>query len=181
MRRTIVLGAFVAIGVVLVLVVEPPRRLTGRELARGPRAVRVSTRTVRAVDVSVATRRLVADRGDGGWRLGGTPVSRALGEALDALVDELEVLRAVDAFRATSLAPFGLDPPAGSIVVTTSHGVERLDLGTLNAAGSTCYARREGHPRVLQLGVYLLEVVRRVLDARDAGAGSVRAYWPEIG
>jgi hypothetical protein len=62
--------------------------------------------------------------------------------------------------------------------------MQRLELGALNTAGSTVYARREGHRRVLQLGVYLLELVRRVVDARDAGSDEARGrggYWPEIG
>jgi hypothetical protein len=59
--------------------------------------------------------------------------------------------------------------------------VQRLALGTLNAGGSTVYARRAGHARVLQLGVYLLEVVRRVPESRMLDAERVRAYWPEMG
>ena len=181
MRRTIVLAALVAVGLVLVATIEAPRRPTAQEMVRGSRPFHVAPGAIRRIEVDLG-RRFVAERdGTGAWRLDGAVAPPAVRAALDALAEEVAGLRAVDAFRPTSLAALGLDPPGGSIVVATARGVERLDLGSLNAAGSTVYARRQGHGRVLQLGVYLLEVVRRVTDAAAAAAGTSRAYWPEIG
>ena len=79
----------------------------------------------------------------------------------------------------TDLRDFGLEPPAGTLVVTTARGTQRLALGKLNAAGSAVYARRGVEPRVLQVGVYVLETVERVLAPDDEHAA--RRYRPEIG
>ena len=181
MRRTVSLAAFAAFGLALVMITEPPPRRTARELLRGPRPFRISASTVRRIEVTIANRHLGADRTGDGWRTDAVPATPALRDALDALVNELASLRAVDAFRPSSLAEIDLDPPTGTIVVTTPRGTQRLELGALNTGGSTFYARRDGHGRVLQLGVYLLELVRRVFDARETGAGHARGYWPEIG
>jgi hypothetical protein len=181
MRRTVVLTVFAVAGLVLVTLTTPPPPKTGAESVRGARAFLVSADAVTRVEVDVGTRRVVADRVAGGWKVDAAPARPQLGDALDALVQELAGLRAVDAFRPSNPDALGLAPPAGSITVATARGVQRLDIGALNAAGSTFYARRDGHERVLQLGVYLLELVRRVVDARDAGSDEARGYWPEIG
>jgi hypothetical protein len=183
-RRTLVLAVFVALGAALVAIVEPPRRLTGLERARGPRVFRGPLRTVERLEIDVGGRHLTADRTpDGGWRIEGAPVSPMLGDGLDSLAQELVGLRAVDAFRTSNLAALGLDPPAGTILMTTSRGTQRLALGALNTAGSAVYARRDEHARVLQVGIYVVDLVRRIFGARDAEgrAASLRTYWPEMG
>jgi hypothetical protein len=167
MRRTLVLAAFVAVAALLAATVEPPRRLSGPESVRGPRALRARARDIQRLELDVAGRRLGAERAGGGWRLDAGVASPALAEALDALVAELVGLRAVDAFRGADLKPLGLDPPAATIAVTTSRGVQRLAFGSLNAVGSTVYARRDDHRRVLQVGVYVVELVRRIFEVRD--------------
>src|SRR5262249_54975760 len=186
MRRTLVLVAFVAIGLTLVALIEPPRRVSGPERVRGPRPFRTRASEIRRVELTVGDRALAAERApDGSWALDGAPAPARLGDALDALATEIAGLRAIDAFRPEIVAPLGLDPPEGSIVVTTSRGVQRLALGGLNNAGSAVYARRGDHRRVLQVGVYLVELVRRVFEARDAdsrSAGRGRGgYRPEMG
>jgi hypothetical protein len=148
---------------------------------RGPRPFLVAGETIARIEVDVRSRRVVADREADGWRVDAVPARPPLRDALDALANELVGLRAIDAFRPSDLAALGLAPPAGTITVSTSRGVQRLELGGLNAAGSAFYARRDGHGRVLQVGVYVLELVRRVVDARDAGSDEARGYWPEIG
>jgi hypothetical protein len=176
MRRTLMLGVLVALGLVLVTLVEPPRRLTGRERSRGPRLFRAAAHEVRRVDLALPNRQLAAERAQDGWRLDGVLASAPLRDALDALVGELVELRAVDAFRPTSMASLGLEPPEASIVLTTARGSQHLALGALNAAGSTVYARRDRHGRVLQVGIYVVELVRRVFGARDLEGRAVRAY-----
>ena len=179
MRRTLGLLAFLAVGVVLVVLVDPPRRLTPADLARGPRVVRGSAHAIRRVEATLGERRFVAERTHEGWRVDGVPASARLDAALDALATELTGLRAVDAFPTTRFADFGLEPPAGTLVVTMAHETQRLALGKLNAAGSAVYARRGVEPRVLQVGVYVLETVERVLAPDDEHAA--RRYRPEIG
>ena len=184
MRRTLLLSTFAAVGVALVVITTPPPRRTGRELVHGPRPFHISAERVQRIEVDAATRRVMAERAGAAWRVDAALASPALQAALDSLVDELAGLRAVDAFRPTDLTALGLDPPALTIVVTTARGTQRLEVGSLNAAGSTFYARRDGHARVLQLGVYVLELIRRVVDARDAGSDEARVprgYWPEMG
>jgi hypothetical protein len=181
MRRTIALAVFAAIGVALALWTAPAGR-TRRPMIHGPRAFAITADAVRRVEVDLGSRRVVADRVPDGWRIDASTASPALREALDALVQELAGLRAVDAFRSSGdLGALGLSPPEGTIALTTARGTQRLELGAVNTVGSTFYARREGHGRVLQLGVYLMEIVRRVVAARDTAASSARAYWPEIG
>ena len=177
MRRTVVLGAFAAIGLVLVVLTTPPQRRTPAELVRGPRPFIVAGEIIGRVEVDVGSRRVVAERVADGWRVDAAAARPVLRDALDALVHELVGLRAVDAFRPSDLEALGLAPPAGTIALSTPRGVQRLEIGALNAAGSTFYARREGHARVLQIGVYVLELVRRVVEARDAAAAEARGYW----
>jgi len=184
MRRTLVLAAFAAVGLALAAITAPPPRRTARELVHGARPFRIAAADVRQIEVDVGARRVVAERAVDGWRADAGPASPGLQAALDALVDELLGLRAVDAFRPSDLAALGLEPPAATITLSTARGAQRLELGALNTAGSTFYARRAGHGRVLQLGVYVLELVRRVVDARDAASDEARGpsgYWPEIG
>jgi len=181
MRRTVALAVFAVVGVALALLTAPAGR-TRRPMVHGPRAFMVTADAVRRVEVDLGSRRVVADRVPEGWRVDASTASPPLRAAIDALVQELAGLRAVDAFRSSAdLGALGLSPPEGTIALTTARGTQRLELGALNTVGSTFYARRGGHGRVLQLGVYLMEIVRRVVAARDAAASSARAYWPEIG
>jgi hypothetical protein len=126
--------------------------------------VRLVPGRVTALDVRVGGRGTTAARGAAGWTIGGRAAPLMVAAALDDLVGVLADLRAVDAFRTTAFAEFGLDPPAATITITTADGVRRLALGKRNANGATVYARRDDHPRVLRLGVYLLSVLERVLS-----------------
>jgi uncharacterized protein DUF4340 len=179
--RTAVLAGLVLVGVVLWLAIEPPRRLSGPELARrGPRVLRTSAAGVRRVEAALGGRGFVAERTRDGWRLDGTPATPAAADALDALATHLAGLRAVDAFRTTGFGAFGLDPPAGLVTVTTRHDTARLALGTINAAGSAVYARRDERPRVFQLGSYLVTALERVIANRTPGASSASAAGDRI-
>jgi hypothetical protein len=164
MRRTLVLAGLVAVGLALVLAIEAPRRRTGEELARGPRIFRTSPHGIRRIEAALGERRFVAERTHDGWKLDAFPAAARAQEALDSLATELATLRAIDAFRVAAPAAYGLEPANGAIVVTTRRNVQRLTLGTLNSAGSAFYARRDEHARVLQVGVYLLSTIQRVLD-----------------
>lgn len=171
MRRTLALCALVATGAVLVLLIDPPARRSGPESVRGPRVFRTSVAGVRRLEVTVGGRRLVAERTHDGWRVDGAPAPPPRRDALHDLATVLAGLRAVDAFRSTSFAGFGLDPPSATIVLTTPRGTQRLALGAPNAAGSALYARRDEQPRVLQLGIYLVSALDRVLaNAADTTA-----------
>jgi len=170
MGRTGWLVMLVVIGLGLLLWIEPPHRKTGAELARGPRALRIVPGRVTALELRVGVRRTTAARGPTGWTVDGRAAAPLVASALDDLVAALAGLRAVDAFRTPDFAAFGLDPPAATITVTSSDGVRRLALGKLNATGATVYARRDDHPRVLRLGVYLLSVLERVLSHDGAAA-----------
>jgi hypothetical protein len=160
-RRTLVLLALVAAGVLLAVVIEPPVRRTGKELARGPHVFRTSEKGIRRMEVSIGDRRFVGERVPDGWRLDGAPAGPRTSDALQSLAAYLAELRAVDAFRTRDFAGFGLDPPAGVIVVTTG-------------SASAVYARRDDQPRVLQLGSYLLAAIEHVPDGRDDGASASR-------
>jgi hypothetical protein len=168
-RRTVVLLLLVLAVAGLVLVVEPPPRLSGPESVRGPRVLRVRAGAVREVTLRGATRELVAARTPDGWRLDGRPATAGQGEALDALVETLVGLRAVDAFRPGDRAAVGLDPPAATITVRTDRRTRTLQLGMPNAAGSAVYAERAGHPRVFLVGTGLLSAIDRVFYQREVG------------
>jgi hypothetical protein len=142
----------------------------------GPRVVAARADDVRRLQLDVAGRRLAVDRvAGGGWRLDAGLASPKLAEAIDALVTELTGLRAVDAFVAGDAKSLGLDPPGATIALATSRGVERLAFGDFNTVGSTVYARREGHERVLQVGVYVVELVRRIFEVRDVEGRAARS------
>jgi len=97
-----------------------------------------------------------------GWDVDGRPATPPTAEALDDLLDSLLGLRAVDVFRTSDPSAFGLGRPRGTITVVTGRSARRLLVGGLNAAGSAFYARREGDPRVLQVGTLVLSEVERV-------------------
>jgi len=170
MRRTALLLVLVALGAVLVVLIEPPRRRTGAERSRGPHVFRTTAESVRRFDVALGDRRFSAERSPDGWQLDGRPASSRGADALDDLAKLAASLRAVDAFRPAEVASFGLEPPSGAVVVTTRAGTQRLVLGALNASGGTLYARRDRHRRVLQVGIYLLSALERVFGARESTA-----------
>jgi hypothetical protein len=172
-RRTLVLAGLAAIGAVLVLVVPARKRLTGLERVRGTRVVRMLPQRVRSLDVVLASRRFVARRRNGRWRVDGRTPSAETAAALDDLVQTLTSLRATDAFRARGDATYGLDAPRGTIDIRGGRRTVRLTLGAPNAAASAIYARRRGDPRTLLVGTYLLSAIDRVfyrlgVDRRQA-------------
>ena len=169
MRRALVLLLLVLGALALVLVVGSPPRQSGPESVRGPRVLRVAAAAVREITLQGATRQLVAVRTAAGWRLDDRPATPGQAEALDALVETLVGLRAVDAFRTSDRAVLGLDPPAATVAVRTDRRTRTLRLGSPNAAGSALYAEREGHPRVFLVGTGLLSAIDRVFYQRDVG------------
>jgi hypothetical protein len=167
-RRTLALGLLAAAGVALFVLVRPPVRRSGPETARGPRLFRTSAAGIRRIEIAIGAQRVAAERTADGWRANGVAADAAAVEALDDLADLLARLRVVDAFRATDLAPFGLAPAQGTVAIATRHGTQRVALGSLNAAGSALYARRDGTPRVFQVGTYLLSALDRVAERTGA-------------
>jgi hypothetical protein len=161
-RRTLALAVLVAVGVLLVLAVRPPPVPSGPQAVRGRRVLGLHRPHVRSVSVTLRGRRVSAERVGKGWAVGDRSVGGPAVEALDDLVETLVGLRAVDAFLPRDAASYGLDPPQGIVSVTTARGTRTLVLGGLNAAGSAVYARREGDPRVLQVGTALLSALERV-------------------
>jgi hypothetical protein len=156
---------------ILVLVVEAPHPRSGPESIRGPRVFRVSGRAVREIELSGGTRHLVATRTPEGWRMDDRAASAGEAEALDALVETLTRLRAVDAFRIADHGVLGLVPPAATITVRSARRSRTLLLGIPNAAGSALYAEREGHPRVFLIGTGVLSAIERVFYQRDVTTG----------
>jgi hypothetical protein len=150
----------------LVLVVQAPRRPTGLESVRGPRVLRVRPDRVRRVELS-GGRSLSAVRTAAGWELDGRPADAAAVEALDALVETLANLRALDAFRPGDRKALGLDPPAATLAVFTRERERRLALGTPNSAGNAIYVERLGHPRVFLVGTGMLSAIDRVFYQKD--------------
>ncbi len=182
MRRTLLLAGLAALGVVLVLLVRAPVRRTGPESVRGHRVFGVSARAVRGIDAVVEDRRFSARRVAGGWEIDGRQAGRATSEALDDLLEALVHLRAVDVFRPHDTASYGLDHPRATLELVTGRGVRRLVIGAANAGGSTFYARREGSPRIAQVGTLLLSDIERVFFTRDRTSAAANArYRPEIG
>jgi hypothetical protein len=171
-RRTLLLLLLVVIGAVALIVVEAPHRPTSRELVRGARLLKVPAKAVRGITATFDDRGFTATRTTGGWQIDGVPASSGVAEALDDVVSTLVDLRAIDVFRADRLAQFGLEPPRGSITVTTKRGSRRIELGDANASGSAIYARREGDRRIFQIGVFLPSALERVIYQRDSGGAA---------
>jgi len=167
-RRTLPLAALAAFGVLLVLCVRPAAVPRGRDAARGHRLFNADARSVRGVALELHGRHVASTRGARGWSVDGRPASPEAAAALGDLLDTLLALRAVDAFRAGHASAFGLDQPGGTITVVTPRGPRRLEVGELNAAGSAFYARRDGDPRVWQVGTLVLSDVERVFYATAA-------------
>jgi hypothetical protein len=180
-RRTLLLALLVAVGAIALVVVEAPHRPTSRELVRGPRLMKAPASSIREISAVLGERRFTATRADGGWRIDGAAAPAGVGAALDDVVQTLVELRAIDAFRGDGLAQFGLETPHGAVTIVSSDGTggdtERLVLGDFNASGSAIYARRDGDPRVFQIGVFLPSALERVFYQRD----DVDRQRPEMG
>jgi len=170
-RRTLGLAVLAALGAVLVLLVRPPTRPTGRAAVRGHRVVRVPAAAVVRVELAHAGETLRARRIPGGWEVDGRPAAPGVVDALADLVGLLTSLRAIDVFRARDGATYGLDRPRSQIVVATPRRTVALDLGDPNSAGSAFYARRAGDPRVLLLGTTVASALERVLYQRKVARG----------
>jgi Domain of unknown function (DUF4340) len=134
---------------------------------RGHRVFGVTRAAVHEVAVEMGERRFTARRSAGSWVLDGTPASPAAAAALDDLVDVLVHLRAVDVFRPRDGSSFGLEQPTAVVTLTTSLRTRRVLVGAANTAGSTFYARRDGSPRVVQIGAGVLSQLERVFYQRD--------------
>jgi hypothetical protein len=176
-RRTLLLALLVAIGGVALWIVEAPHRPTSRELVRGSRLVKAKPSAIREVSAVLGERRFRATRTGDGWRIDGAPASAGVADALNDVVQTLADLRAIDAFRGDGLSQFGLEQPHGAVTIVSADDTERLQLGDFNTAGSAIYARRDGDPRVFQIGVFLPSALERVFYQRD----DVGRPRPEMG
>jgi Domain of unknown function (DUF4340) len=162
------LAGLVIASVVLLLVVRAPVERTGFYGLRGHRVFGVPHGAVRGIEVELAGRRFAARRLDRGWEIDGRGANPATTDALDDLVETVAHLRAVDVFRPKDgTTSYGLEPPRGTITVTTTRAVRRLLLGDSNASGSAFYARRVEDPRILPVGTLLLSAIERVFYHRD--------------
>jgi len=170
----------VILGFVLLTAVRRPARVTGLEAVHGHRVFgTLHARAVREISVTFAARRFVASPHADGWDVDGRRAEPTTADALTDLREALVRLRAVDVFRPRDGAAYGLDHPRATIVLRTARGERRLALGDLNAVGSTVYARREGDPRVLQVGTLVLSQLERVFFHRDhPPAGDPGAHAP---
>lgn len=137
---------------------------------RGHRVFGMTRAAVREVAVEMGDRRFAARRSAGSWELDGAPASQGAAAALDDLVDTLAHLRAIDVFRPRDGASFGLDQPTAVVTLTTRLRTRRVVVGSANAAGSAFYARRDGSPRVVQIGAGVLSQLERVFYQRDRAA-----------
>jgi len=162
-----VLTALVAVAAALVFIVPAPLRQSGFYAVRGHRVFRVPRHAVRGLVVVLEERRFSARRVGEGWELDGQTASPESAAALDDLLGSLIGLRAIDSFRSRDTSTFGLDRPRATIEVLTTRGMRRLTLGAMNSTASAFYARREGNPRVLQIGALLLTELERVFYTRD--------------
>jgi len=160
-----------------VLVVHAPVERTGFYALRGHRVYGVPQGAVRGIEVELAGRRFSARRLDHGWEIDGRGANPGTTDALDDLVETVAHLRAVDVFRPKEETSYGLEPPRGTITVTTARTVRRLLLGGPNTSGSALYARRAEDPRVIQVGTLLLSEIERVFYQRD-GPESPRGARP---
>jgi len=183
LRRTLLLASLVALGAVLALMVRAPLRRRRPPALSGHRVFAIRPGAVRGLEVAIEGRRFVGRRTEHGWEIDGRPATAGVADALAGLVDTLVALRAVDVFRPRDAASYGLDRPRGTVAVLTARGARHLVLGGFNSAASALYARREGDPRVLQVGTLLLSEVERVFYQRDGPAPTkgASAYRPEIG
>jgi hypothetical protein len=163
-----VLAAAAGLAVLLALAVRAPA--PPLHVAHGTRLVRLSSAAhLQAVSIALGDKRVVLRRHDATWDVDGHPADAGMTDAANELTDLLVRLRALDAFRASNAAAFGLDPPRGSITVETAGGTQRLQIGALNAGGSAFYAQRGSEHRVLKVGTLLLSALDRIfyVDKRE--------------
>jgi hypothetical protein len=174
-RRGLALGALGVVAALLVVLVQAPPRPTGEEAVTGPRLFKTSAAAVRRLVVTIGEHRVDAERVGGRWTVAGRPVGPPAASALADVVQTLVGLRAVDRFRPADGATFGLDPPRASVELVSPQRRARVLLGDLNAARSAVYARREGAPQVMLIGLYVISALERVvyftsIDAAPGGS-----------
>jgi hypothetical protein len=152
---------------VLVLLVRAPERRVGLYAVRGHRVFGVARHAVREIEVTLGERRFLARRAVAGWEIDGKPASAGTAEALEDLAASVAGLRAVDVFRPRDASSFGFERAHATIRVVTPTRARRVVIGAPNAAGTAFYARRDGDPRVMQVGSGLLSGLERVFFNRD--------------
>lgn len=151
--------------------VRPPTRPTGALAVSGHRVFGVTRHAVRAIDVELDGRRFSARRAEGGWEIDGRRAQGGTAAALEDLASVLAGLRAVDSFRGRDDSSYGLDQPRARVQVTTPRGTRRVTIGDLNPGRAALYARREGDPRTLRIGLAFLNDLERVFFNRDGPRG----------
>ena len=146
MRRTLFL-LLLTVGVLAVVErASPPERPTEeRRAAHGHRVLGVTRARVSRLTLLMGAEHLTVRRGAaGGWLLDDRPADGVAGDAVEELISGLVKLRALDAFRAVGGAPFGLDPPRGTITVETqtiSYPAPHDDQGSSSRGKLHCYYR----------------------------------------
>lgn len=167
MRRTLLLGALLALAAALAMMVGPQESGQREPALRGHRVVRLHARHVLALEVRLGAQRFAARRTESGWDLDGRPADAAAAAALTDLVGALADLRAIDVFRSADQLAFGFAEPRGEIVLVSSRRRCRLVLGAFTAGSTALYARRDGDARVLSIGTLLLSGIERVFFQRS--------------
>jgi hypothetical protein len=153
-------------GAVLVWLTPAPRRQTGIAALTGARLFKVDAGGVSQLDFRLRDEDASFARRDGAWTADGTPATAGEAAAVDDLVALLVRLRAVDSFRTADLAQFAFDPPQATITLKASGRETVLQVGGFNSTGTTVYGRREGDPRVFQIGTQILSSMQAVLYQR---------------
>jgi hypothetical protein len=111
-----------------------------------------------AVELRAGDRGLRCERVGGRWQVAAPAGVETSADLIAAIVNILTQGNVVEvvSHEAERMAEFGLDPPRVSISLTNAAGLqETLYLGARNPAQTAVYARREGMPEIVLVGLNL--------------------------
>lgn len=170
-------GAYCAlfIGLAIYYVATEPRTGADAPAVAVRRAfVAASSSDVHSVTVEQADARVHCVRDGERWRVEEPATARVPSDLVGALVDQLTALSDVEVVNETGqgAAQFGLDPPVARVTLGLADGRKiGVALGARNPGQTAAYARVDGAPRILLVGLNVLYYGDLIVQASGRGAG----------
>jgi hypothetical protein len=141
------------------------------EESKKDKLVEVDVDSIEAVTLTYPDRELALEKRDGAWHVTKPVATRAddvsVKNLLRAIADA-EVTKTIDDPPA-DLAPFGLAPPAATVVVTAKgQALAPIKVGKTTAVSNSTYVQRADEPKILLTGAALHTTVdKQPKDLRD--------------
>jgi hypothetical protein len=171
-RALTYLGLWVALTGYYLAFEQAPRTVVESDGRRPQDQVRVlpeGTGTITRFEIEAPGHALRSELVGGQWEVVDPAGVRVPSDLLHAIVDALLDVHATSVVRGSpppqAEIEFGLDRPRARLTLSDGSSRTTLQLGSPNPARTAVYARREGHPEVLLLGLNVQYYVDLLLEA----------------